>query len=465
MKISKKLMISNILINIIAMSILGLIISNTVGRYIEKDIEDDLMVENSLLIKMLFSTGFEEDITKSGKNYGLTKYLSDTLKSYNEISTEYMSSVIFDTKYKSKPIAVELKDSKDDLTENEITTIVKEDIKSVYTIVIDNKPYLAYNGYTEIKIDGIKYELLLTTLFPDKLGESIKSDIIKTLIITISIISLILIIATSYNEKMITKPIKKLIYTTERIGEKDFDQIINLNTKDEFEILANAINKMSYSLKKQDIEQKKFYQNISHELKTPLTIISGYAQGVKNNVFEDKDKVLDTIVNECNNFKKQLENIIYLSKLDTINETYNFKDHSLNNLIIDSLEKVDSIIILNEINIIYNPSEDIIIKVDKEKILRALTNVLSNCIKYTKDTIYINTQKLDNEVEIQIYDNGNGFSRELLEKPFSGVVVGTKEGNGIGLSIVKKVIDTHEGSISLGNEEGKGAKYIIKLPI
>ncbi|WP_416390364.1 ATP-binding protein [Romboutsia sedimentorum] len=76
-----------------------------------------------------------------------------------------------------------------------------------------------------------------------------------------------------------------------------------------------------------------------------------------------------------------------------------------------------------------------------------------------KDTIYINTRKLDNEVEIQIYENGNGFSEELLEKPFSGVVVGTKEGNGIGLSIVKKVIDTHEGSISLGNEEGKGAKY------
>jgi signal transduction histidine kinase len=264
---------------------------------------------------------------------------------------------------------------------------------------------------------------------------------------------------------MITKPIKKLIYTTELIGEKDFDQIINLNTKDEFEILANAINKMSYSLKKQDIEQKKFYQNISHELKTPLTIISGYAQGVKNNVFEDQDKILDTIVNECNNFKKQLENIIYLSKLDTINETYNFKDNSLNNLIIDSLEKVDSIIILNEINIIYNPSEDIIIKVDKEKILRALTNILSNCLKYTKDTIYVNTKKLDNEVEIQIYDNGNGFSEELLEKPFSGVVVGTKEGNGIGLSIVKKVIDTHNGSIRLENEKDYGAKYIIKLPI
>lgn len=461
MKISKKLMIYNILINIIAMSILGLIISNTVGRYIEKDIEDDLIGENNLLLKVLFI----ENKTQLDKNYTTTKYLTDKLKDYNEISTEYMSSIIFDANDKLKPIAIDLEDSKNKLTKDQISTITKQDLESVYTVVIDNKSYLAYNGQTDIKIDGIKYKLLLTTMIPDKLGQSIKAEIIKTLVIAMSIISLILIILTSYNEKMIIKPVKKLIYTTERIGEKDFDQIINLNTKDEFEILANAINKMSYSLKKQDIEQKKFYQNISHELKTPLTIISGYAQGIKNNVFEDKDKVLDTIVSECNNFKKQLENIIYLSKLDTINETYNFKDHSLNNLIIDSLEKVDSIIILNEINIIYNPSEDIIIKVDKEKILRALTNVLSNCIKYTKDTIYINTQKLDNEVEIQIYDNGNGFSRELLEKPFSGVVVGTKEGNGIGLSIIKKVIDTHKGSISLDNKEGKGAKYTIKLPI
>ncbi|MDK2587228.1 HAMP domain-containing sensor histidine kinase [Romboutsia sedimentorum] len=461
MKISKKLMISNILINIIAMGILGLIISNTVGIYIKKDIEGDLIIENNRLVKVVLSKGrafLDED-------YNISKYLTEQMSAFSEIYTEYMRSIIFDINDTSEPIAVDIKDSRNKLTENEINTIVKQDAGSVYTIVIDNKSYLSYNGYAEIEVKGTKYELLLTTIIPDTLGDSIKSEIIKTLIITISIISLILIILTSYNEKMITKPIKKLIYTTERIGEKDFDQIINLNTKDEFEILANAINKMSYSLKKQDIEQKKFYQNISHELKTPLTIISGYAQGVKNNVFEDQDKILDTIVNECNNFKKQLENLIYLSKLDTINETYNFKDNSLNNLIIDSLEKVDSIIILNEINIIYNPSEDIIIKVDKEKILRALTNILSNCLKYTKDTIYVNTKKLDNEVEIQIYDNGNGFSEELLEKPFSGVVVGTKEGNGIGLSIIKKVIDTHNGSIRLENEKDYGAKYIIKLPI
>ena len=456
MKIGKKLTIFNIFINIIAMSILCIIISNIVSDYIEKDIKDDLSEENTILIKTLYYDKFlyKKNYLLPDSNY--KKDLSANIEYYNKIAKESITSVVFDVSDSPKLIGIAPKKIKKELTKSELNSMLNQDLEDAYTITISNKSYLAYNGYVEFEKEGIYYKLLVTTLLPNKLAQDIKTQIIRVLVTSIVAISVVLIIVTNYSKQMITKPIKILVKITEKIAKKDFDEKVDLSTGDEFEILANAINEMSDSLKKQDIQQKKFYQNISHELKTPLTVISGYAQGIKTNIFEDSNKALDTIVDECNNLKKQLENIIYLSKLDTVNEFYNFKECSLNELLSDALQKVDSIIIINEVDIIYEPSDDVIINVDAEKISRLLINILSNGLKYTKDTIYINTEKLDEVVRIEISDNGKGFSKNLLKNPFSGTIIGEKDGSGIGLSIIKKIVDGHKGSITLDNKKEGG---------
>ncbi|MCK4259480.1 MAG: sensor histidine kinase [Halanaerobiales bacterium] len=91
-------------------------------------------------------------------------------------------------------------------------------------------------------------------------------------------------------------------------------------------------------------------------------------------------------------------------------------------------------------------------------------NILSNCIKYTKDSICINIEELGKCIKVEVSDNGNGFSELLLEDPFSRVVIGEKDGSGIGLSIIKKVIDGHNGKITLRNKVEGGAIFIIQLP-
>ncbi|MCK4259479.1 MAG: hypothetical protein KAX49_10905 [Halanaerobiales bacterium] len=93
---------------------------------------------------------------------------------------------------------------------------------------------------------------------------------------------------------------------------------------------------------------------MSHELKTPLTVISGYAQGIKNNIITDNVKAFDIIIDECNRLKKQLENIIYLSKLDTVKESFKFQQVSINEIITNALNKLDSLIIINDIDIFLN---------------------------------------------------------------------------------------------------------------
>ena len=456
MKIKKKLIISNILIALIAMTILSMIISNIVSNYIEEDIKNDIIKENIILTKWLSYNKFLEYDESN---------LSLNLDYYEKLVKLPTISVVF--KLDSNPQLLDMAPNKmqKKLTENQMKYMLNQDLSNVYTIIINGNSYLAYNSSVQVNIEGNAYILLVVTLLSNDLIYQIRMQIIRVLIASVVIISILSIIVTNYNDRMITNPIKILVKTTKKIAIKNFDEKVDLHTGDEFEILAGAINEMADSLKKKDIEQKKFYENISHEIKTPLTVISGYAQGINTNIFEDSTKALDTIIDECDHLKKQLENIIFLSKLDTVNDFYKLQEVSLNELISNVLEKLDSVIIINEIDIIYEPIMDVRLSVDKEKISRALINTLSNCIKYTKDTIYINTEKTQGWVRLEISDNGNGFSKALLENPFSCSIIGEKEGSGIGLSIIKKVIDGHKGKIVLANKKEGGAIYIIELPL
>lgn len=455
MKIGKKLMISNILITAIGMSILSIVISNIVSAYIEKGIEKDLIQENKNIVKMLSYNKFIEYNNK----------ISVNLDYFDKTQKLPVLTAIFSMNEKPELIYTSKNIVKETISDKELKDMYTQETNRVYEVKIWNKSFLAYNEPVEVSFDGKKFTLSVTTLISNENINRIVNQIVYALIIAIAGISLLIIVVNKYSEGMITRPINTLVKTTEKIALKHFDEKAVLKTGDEFEILANAINDMAESLKKQDIEQRKFYENISHELKTPLTVISGYAQGIKTNLFEDSNKALDTIIQECDRLKKQLENVIYLSKLDTVNEPFYMQQVSLNEMISNALEKLDSIIILNEIDIIFEPITDIMVFADQEKVTRAIVNILSNCIKYTKDAIFITVKRNKEWVSVSISDNGEGFSKALLQNPFSGTIVGEKEGSGIGLSIIKKIVDGHNGRITLANKEEGGAIYTIEFPI
>lgn len=456
MKIAKKLMLSNILITLITMVVLTMIISNIVSNYIEEDIKEDIIKENNILTEWLSYNKFLK--YEKSKLY---VYLSDYGKK-NKLPT---ISIVFNLDENGELLDASPYKMGEELTKSDISYMLTQDLKDVYSLGINGKPHLAYNDSVKVKFEGNVYNLMIATLLPNELINEISRGINQTLIFAIVVTSVFLIVLTRYNERMITNPIKILVNATEKIGNKNFDKKADLQTEDEFEVLGSAINEMAESLRKQDIEQKKFYENLSHEIKTPLTVISGYAQGIKTNIFEDSNKALDIIVEESNRLKKQLENVIYLSKLDTVNDSYKLEEASLNDLISNALQKLDSVIIINDIDIIFEPKFDIELLVDKEKISRAFINIFSNCIKYTQDTIYINIEKIGGFAKIEISDNGNGFSENLLENPFNRTIIGEKEGSGIGLSIIKKILDGHNGKITLSNKHKSGAVYTVMLPI
>ncbi|MCX7841694.1 MAG: HAMP domain-containing histidine kinase, partial [Clostridia bacterium] len=158
--------------------------------------------------------------------------------------------------------------------------------------------------------------------------------------------------------RSIAKPVIILKNRAEKLAKRDFDSKAFVNTGDELEELAVTIDKMAVELKEYDSAQRNFLQNASHELKTPLMSIQGYAEGLRDGVFEDKDKALKIISEESSRLKGIVDDIIFLSKLETMEDFNKYAEESLNDIIGISVEKVNSLAVLNSISIKQVLSED-----------------------------------------------------------------------------------------------------------
>ena len=468
MKIRSKLFVLNIVVNVSAMVLLGLLITYIVSNYIEASLEKEVGIQNA------FELGMLEKTIEYGKLEEKNTFIKEELDSYNDTKGEINQKEVY-SDLQVFTVIVDLKNMQlfnapesitEQYNEREILSLFNRNTGFFYNITLFDKSFLALNTRLQSRdLTNKTYDFLICSFVSRRQIVQIRNSILIILIIVIGLITLLLIVLTSYYGKMIIKPINRLIQATEKIARKQFNEKIHLKTGDEFEVLGNAINTMAQSLEDRDIEQKKFYETVSHDIKTPLTVISGYAQGMKTDLFKDKDQTLDKIIEECQELKKQLENVIFLSKLDTVKESYKFEPLEMNGLIIESLNNVESLIILDEIDVDFTPVTDIFFHGDRQKLLKAFVNILTNCIKYTSDLIIIKVEKKKSTVCVTVQDNGPGFSDEILQNAFSRDYIGEKDGTGIGLSIVKRVIEGHQGTLSLENDPSLGAIYRIQLPL
>jgi signal transduction histidine kinase len=263
--------------------------------------------------------------------------------------------------------------------------------------------------------------------------------------------------------KRLTRPIVKVSNLTKKYAKRDFSNKYIANTNDEIEELSKSISEMAHSLEKQDEQRDKMFRNISHELKTPLTAIYGYAEGIKNGVFKSTKEPLDIIMSESLRIKKLTEDIIYLSKLESHIEVFDLQKSDISDIMIKAIQSIESIAIMKDIDIKYTPSNIEKIPVDADKIHRALINILSNCVKYTNDLIEIDVKDNRDNAEIIVSDNGNGFKKEDIDNLLSGMTKEKSNGSGIGLSIVNEIVRGHSGKFTIANKKIGGAVFKITL--
>jgi signal transduction histidine kinase len=207
---------------------------------------------------------------------------------------------------------------------------------------------------------------------------------------------------------------------------------------------------------------KTFFQNASHELKTPLMSIQGYAEGLQVGVIKDEDKALNIIIDESDKMSKLVDELLYISKLDSGQISLKKEKINLSNIINDLLSSFAPIIKNKNIDILLEVENNVEIIGDENEFSKALGNVLSNAIRYAKSQIQIKVAKIGNKTQIKIFNDGQNISPEELPHIFERFFTGNKGNTGIGLSMAQDIIKRHKGEINVENKT-EGVEFIIEI--
>lgn len=271
------------------------------------------------------------------------------------------------------------------------------------------------------------------------------------------------------------KPLKEMQKLAKRISQGDYSARIGLKSRDEIGELASSLNYMAEQLTDIENMRKKLIQNVSHDLRTPLTSIKGYLESLEDKNFTEKEKIksIEIVQKEVERMEKIVKDITKLSIIDSKNYQLNFEKLNLNSVINELMPVVNIEAEKKNITIKANLSQkEVFIMGDKEKIKEIIINLLDNAIKFTNDGyISISTSQNKNETSTIIEDTGIGIDSEDLPHIFERFYRGEKSrsknssGLGIGLAIAKELVYMQNGKIEVESKKSKGSKFTVKFPV
>lgn len=307
--------------------------------------------------------------------------------------------------------------------------------------------------------------------------------------ITISIFIIIILIATNGTltfivARSIIKPLYKLKASANEIKEGNLNFQIETNSKDEIGEVCTAFEEMRARLKESievqlqyEENRKELISNISHDLKTPITAIKGYIEGIRDGVADTPEKIakyINTIYTKTSDVDKLIDELFLYSKLDLHRFPFTFTKININQYVEDCIEELH--FHLQEKNIIINhhPTypDPIYVIADVQQLKRVFINIIENAVKYmdkVNGAITIIIEQDESSVIIEVKDNGQGISSEALPyifdrfyraDPARNIATG---GSGLGLSIAKKIIEEHGGYIRANSVEGEGTSMVFTL--
>lgn len=278
-------------------------------------------------------------------------------------------------------------------------------------------------------------------------------------------IALMIVVATH-----IIRPLNKIKDATKKVASGDFNVNVDIKRKDEIGDLADNFNMMVKELNSIEYLRKDFISNVSHELKTPIASIQGFTKLLidENTSIEDKKEYAAIILEETARLSNLSSNMVKLSKFENQEIITNKKkyrlDEQLRKAIIMLEEK------MNKKNIaITLKSEAVSIFEDEDLIMEIWINLLNNAVKYTNENgkIEIKVKEESECINVEIKDNGIGIPKEkqerIFEKFYQAERSHSSEGSGLGLPIVKRIVELVDGKITFKSEQGKGTTFIVEL--
>ena len=304
------------------------------------------------------------------------------------------------------------------------------------------------------------------------------------------LISVILIMAMTCSFLMawiyrsILSPIETLKKATQNIRDGNLDFEVEIEDNDEIGELCADFEEMRLRLKESteekvsfDSQNKELISNISHDLKTPITAVKGYVEGLLDGVAdtpEKQKKYLRTIYNKANDMDRLINELTFYSKIDTNKIPYAFTKINVAQYFRDCIEEVGLDMEARGIELGYfnYVDEDIVVIADAEQMKRVINNIISNSVKYLdkkKGIINIRIKDVGDFIQVEIEDNGKGIAAKDLPNIFDRFYRtdssrnSSQGGSGIGLSIVRKIIEDHGGRIWATSKEGIGTEIHFVL--
>lgn len=309
------------------------------------------------------------------------------------------------------------------------------------------------------------------------LSDEIKRRAWQTLGNVIFISFLVTVVYNIFKWFTIKIPVTRLLDATHRIMKGDFSVRVEFfhifNVMNEFDVLARDFNRMAEELSSIETMKNDFISNVSHELKTPVSVINSYAAMIQNPELseEERSEYARIIVNASSNLSDLITSILRLNKLEN-QQIFPLKSrYNLNEQLCECMLSFETEWERKKLSIETELDEEVIINADGELLSIVWSNLISNAVKFCSegDSIHISLRREDNKAVVRIRDTGCGMSEEVMGKIFEKFYQGDSsratKGNGLGLALVKRVIDIIGGEIEVASEEGEGTEFTVKTDI
>jgi signal transduction histidine kinase len=422
--------------------------------YNQNDNNEDLSEEATLKMDRL-------ETKQNVQIYIVTKFFESSYPSYYDYSVrekEQINLIIKEYIFRNPGVPV---DNLKLLTKTDLYYIFKTYDKQMDSFYID------LVGYLE---DG-KRVLMRTNFENMQDNVAVSNTFLAYIGILVTIVgTLIMLVITN----RFTKPIKDLSNIAKKMSDLDFDVKYIVNSKDEIGELGNSINVLSERLETtiselksannellSDIQQKTeidemrkdFLSNVSHELKTPLSLIQGYAEGLKENIHDDEESrnfYCEVIMDEANKMNKMVKKLLTLNQIEFGTNQVNIERFDIVALIQSVLNATDILFKQKEVSVYFNETQPIYVWSDEYLIEEVITNYISNALNHVSGNkiIEIKLIRHDNVIRVAVFNTGDNIPEEDLDKIWIKFYkvdkARTREygGNGIGLSIVKAIMNS-----------------------
>lgn len=346
-------------------------------------------------------------------------------------------------------------------------------------ITSENIPEL-YDGVSliagePIKVNGETIAVIIGTQPSFDSLSPVVSSVFKMFLLSALFAFLVAFIAVYVVTYSITKPLRRMSRITKEYATGDFSKRIEIKGNNELSELGNALNSMAQSLSALEYSRRSFVTNVSHELKTPMTSIGGFIDGILDGTIsaDEQEKYLKIVSNEVKRLARLVSSMLNLSKIEAGELSLNLKKTDISALIFNTMLSFEQSINQKSIDIRGLDSIDnIFVNIDKGLITQVIYNLVDNAVKFTDNCgfIEVHAQQDEEFTTVTIRNSGAGVPADEIERIFERFYKVDKsrsldtKSTGLGLYIVKSIVEMHGGNVDADSVLGKYTEFKFTLP-